>query len=159
MYDLLLANGTVVDPANGLHARRDVAVSSGLIEALEAAIDHRQAREVVDATGLIVTPGLVDLHTHLFWGVSHYGIDVDAGCLAKGVTTAVDAGSAGAQTFPGFRRYVIDVVSTRVLAFENISVLGMITARVGELEDIRYAAPDEAVAMAEQHRDVIVGIK
>ena len=159
MYDLLVANGTVVDPARGLHARCDVAVSSGLIAAVEPAIDTRQAPEVIDAGGLIVTPGLVDLHTHLFLGVSHYGIDVDAGCLAKGVTTAVDAGSAGAQTFPGFRRYVIDVVSTRILAFENISVIGMITARVGELEDLRYAAPDEAVAVAEAHRDVIVGIK
>jgi dihydroorotase len=159
MYDLLVANGTLVDPASGLHARCDVAVSAGVIAAVEPSINHRQALEVVDASGLIVTAGLVDLHTHLFWGVSHYGVDADAACLAKGVTTAVDAGSAGAQTFPGFRRYVIDVASTRILAFENISVIGMITARVGELEDLRYAAPDEAIAVASAHRDVIVGIK
>jgi dihydroorotase len=159
VYDLLISDGTVVDPATGLHERRDVAVRDGLIAAVAPSIERDEAREFIDAHGLIVTPGLVDLHTHLFWGVSHYGVDPDTSCLAKGVTTAIDAGSAGAQTFPGFRRYVIDVVSTRILAFENISVLGMITARVGELEDLRYAAPDEAVAMAEEHRDVIVGIK
>ena len=159
MYDLLIAGGTVVDPAGGLHARCDVAVLDGAIAAVEPHIDRAMARELIDAAGLVVTPGLVDLHTHLFRGVSHYGVDPDASCLARGVTTAVDAGSAGAQTFPGFRRFIIDVVSTRILAFENISVIGMITARVGELENIRYASPDEAVAVAEANRDVIVGIK
>ncbi len=158
MTDLLIAGGTVIDPASGVHERRDVAVRDGLIAAPEAGVGSGECT-VVDARGLLVVPGLVDLHTHLFWGVSHYGVDPDTACLAKGVTTAVDAGSAGAQTFAGFRRYVIDVVSTRVLAFENISVLGMITARVGELENLRYAAPDEAVAVAHAHRDVIVGIK
>ncbi|HZS89585.1 MAG TPA: amidohydrolase/deacetylase family metallohydrolase, partial [Chloroflexota bacterium] len=159
MYDLLIAGGTVLDPSSGLHARRDVAVRDGKVAAIEESIAPNGSATVLDARGLVVTPGLVDLHTHLFWGVSHYGVEADSACLAKGVTTAIDAGSAGAQTFPGFRRYVIDVVSTRILAFENISVLGMITARVGELENIRYAAPDEAVAVAEEHRDVIVGIK
>jgi dihydroorotase len=159
MHDLLIAGGTVLDPSSGLHARRDVAVRDGKVAAIEESIARDGAATIIDAGGLIVTPGLVDLHTHLFWGVSHYGVEADSACLARGVTTAVDAGSAGAQTFPGFRRYVIDVVSTRILAFENISVLGMITARVGELENIRYAAPDEAVAVAEEHRDVIVGIK
>lgn len=159
MYDLVISGGTVIDPSSGLHERRDVAVRDDRIAAVEPAIDSAQAREVIDAGGLIVTPGLVDLHTHLFWGVSHYGVDPDTACLAKGVTTAIDAGSAGAQTFAGFRRYVIDVVSTRILAFENISVLGMITARVGELEDLRYASPADAVAVAQEHRDVVVGIK
>jgi dihydroorotase len=159
VYDLLIAGGTVVDPASGLHARRDVAVQNGQIAAVAPSIDAERAHQVVDAAGLVVTPGLVDLHTHLFWGVSHYGVEPDSACLARGVTTAVDAGSAGAQTFPGFRRYVIDVVSTRVLAFENISVIGMITNRVGELEDIRFADPEAAVATAEQHRDVVVGVK
>jgi dihydroorotase len=101
----------------------------------------------------------VDLHTHLYEGVSHYGIDPDTYCLRRGVTTAVDAGSAGAQTFPGFRRYVIERSATRVLAFLNIAVEGMISPLVGELEDIRWASPREAIARAREHQDLIVGIK
>jgi dihydroorotase len=107
----------------------------------------------------VLVPGLVDLHTHLYEGVSHYGIDPDANCLRRGVTTAVDAGSSGAQTFPGFRRYVIERAQTRVLAFLHVAVQGMITRLVGELEDLRWASPEQAVARAREHPDVIVGVK
>ena len=116
-------------------------------------------RQVIDAAGLLVTPGLVDVHTHLFPGVSHYGIEPDAHCLGRGVTTAVDAGSSGAQTFPGLRRYVIERSRTRILAFLNIAVQGMISRLVGELEDIRWASPGQAVACARENPDLIVGIK
>jgi dihydroorotase len=116
-------------------------------------------RQVIDAVGLLVTPGLVDVHTHLFPGVSHYGIEPDDHCLDRGVTTAVDAGSSGAQTFPGLRRYVIERSRTRVLAFLNIAVQGMISRLVGELEDIRWASPGQAVACARENPDLIVGIK
>ncbi len=114
---------------------------------------------MIDAAGLLVTPGLVDVHTHLFPGVSHYGIEPDAHCLGRGVTTAVDAGSSGAQTFPGLRRYVIERSRTRVLAFLNIAVQGMISRLVGELEDIRWASPEQAIACARENPDLIVGIK
>jgi dihydroorotase len=113
----------------------------------------------LDAAGLIITPGLVDLHTHLYTGVSHYGIDADTFCLGRGVTTAVDAGSSGAQTFPGLRRYVIEPAQTRILAFLHIAVQGMITNLLGELEDLRWASVAQAVARAREHPDVIVGIK
>jgi len=112
-----------------------------------------------DASGLIVAPGLVDLHTHLYRGVSHYGIDADAYCLDRGVTTAVDAGSSGAQTFPGLRRYIIEPSRTRILAFLHIAVQGMITNLLGELEDVRWASVAQAVARAREHPDVIIGIK
>jgi dihydroorotase len=102
---------------------------------------------------------LVDLHTHLFAGVSHYGVDADTYCVSRGVTTAVDAGSAGGQTFPGFARYVVAPAATRILAFLNISLIGMIVDTVGELEDLRYASVPDAVAIARDHAHLIVGIK
>jgi dihydroorotase len=113
----------------------------------------------VDAGGLLVTPGIVDIHVHVFEGVSHYGVDADDNCLHKGVTSVLDAGSAGAQTFPGFREYVIDVVKTRVYALMNISTSGMVSDIVGELEDIRWADPQETLKMLERHRDVVLGVK
>src|SRR5258707_9722436 len=113
----------------------------------------------LDASGLIVVPGLVDLHTHLYRGVSHYGIDADAYCLDRGVTTAVDAGSSGAQTFPGLRSYIIKPARTRILAFLHIAVQGMITNLLGELEDLRWASVAQSVERAREHPDVIVGIK
>jgi dihydroorotase len=154
--DLAISGGRVVDPARGIDDRLGVSITGGRITALGAA---GQAAETIDASGLVLVPGLVDLHTHLYHGVSHYGIDPDANCLRRGVTTAVDAGSAGAQTFPGFRRYVIDHAQTRILAFLHVAVQGMITPLVGELEDLRWASPGQAIGRAREHPDVIVGVK
>jgi dihydroorotase len=151
--DLAVEGGRVLDPASGRDEVATIAVSDGRIVA------PRPAARTIEATGLLVVPGLVDLHAHVYWGVSHYGVDADRYCLARGVTTAVDTGSAGARTFPGFRRYVIDVVRTRVLAFLHIASEGMITDAVGELEDLRWASVDECVARTEEHSDVIVGVK
>ena len=156
MTDLVLAGGRVVDPARGIDGRLDVTVTGGRLAGPGA---DGPAAETIDASGLVLVPGLVDLHTHLYEGVSHYGIDPDANCLQRGVTTAVDAGSSGAQTFPGFRRYVIERAQTRVLAFLHVAVQGMISRLVGELEDLRWASPEQAVARAREHPDVIVGVK
>jgi dihydroorotase len=156
LTELVLAGGRVIDPANGLDEVAAVAVVGGLIESVGP---HVESGTVIDAGGLLVVPGLVDLHTHVYRGVSHYGVDADRHCLLRGVTTAVDAGSAGAQTFPGMREYVIERSRTRILAFLHIAVEGMISALVGELEDLRWASPDETVARAREHLDVIVGIK
>jgi dihydroorotase len=154
--DLALTGGRVLDPGRGIDGRLDVGVTAGRFSAIG---DAGPAAETIDASGLVLVPGLVDLHTHLYSGVSHYGIDPDARCLRRGVTTAVDAGSAGAQTFPGFRRYVIEPADTRVFAFLHVAVQGMITSLVGELEDLRWASPDQAVARAREHPDLIVGVK
>ncbi|HYM69514.1 MAG TPA: amidohydrolase/deacetylase family metallohydrolase, partial [bacterium] len=158
-YDLLLAGGTLLDPAQGTRARTDVAFAGGIVAAVDPGLPASDAAETVDCAGQIVAPGMIDLHVHVFWGVSHYGIEPDPHCVAKGVTTAVDAGSAGADTFPGFRKYVIDVSATRLFARLNISSQGMLTREIGELDDLRYASVPKAIAMIEQHRDVILGVK
>ncbi|MCE2414638.1 amidohydrolase/deacetylase family metallohydrolase [Candidatus Poribacteria bacterium] len=158
-YDLIIKNGTVVDPAQGIHARKDVAFANGRVSAISDDIPTSEAREVLDAEGCFVTPGLIDLHVHVFYGVSHFGIEPDPTCLARGATTVVDAGSAGADTFPGFRKYVIDVSDTRILAQLNISSQGMLTQEIGELENPDYADVGKACQMIEQHRDIILGVK
>ena len=158
-YELLIKNGTVVDPAQGIHARKDVAFANGRISAIGNDIPDTDAREVLDAEGCFVTPGLIDLHVHVFYGVSHFGIEPDPTCLARGATTVVDAGSAGADTFPGFRKYVIDVSDTRIFAQLNISSQGMLTQEIGELENPDYADIGKACQMIEQHRDIILGVK
>jgi dihydroorotase len=159
VYDLVLQGGTLIDPAQGIHAIKDIAFSEGKVSAIDSDLALQESRQIVDCAGRIVAPGMIDLHVHVFWGVSSYGIEVDRHCVAKGVTTAVDAGSAGADTFPGFRKYVIDVSATRLFAQLNIACQGLVTREVGELHDLRYANVSKAVATIEQHRDVILGLK
>jgi dihydroorotase len=162
-----ITGGRVLDPGRGIDAAGTVSITGATISGVDLvpreggapAPQPADGRRAIDAAGLLVMPGLVDLHTHLFPGVSHYGIDPDAHCLGRGVTTAVDAGSAGAQTFPGLRRYVIERSATQILAFLNIAVQGMISSLVGELEDIRWGSPEQAIARARQNPDLIVGIK
>jgi dihydroorotase len=162
-YDLLIRGGRVVDPSQALSAERDVAISGHTVTRVAANIPETEARQVLDARGKIVTPGLIDLHVHVYDGVAPLGIPADPNCIAKGVTTVVDAGSAGAHTFPGLRKYVINVVDTRVYALLNISVVGQSTLSTdnpyGELLDLRYANPKLAIRTIEQNRDVILGVK
>jgi dihydroorotase len=158
-YDLIIKNGILIDPAQGIHARKDIAFVDGCVSTVSDDIATSEARDVVDAEDCYVTPGLIDLHVHVFHGVSHFGIEPDPTCLARGATTVVDAGSAGADTFPGFRKYVIDVSDTRILAQLNISSQGMLTREIGELENPDYADVDKACRMIEQHRDIILGVK
>ncbi|TAK23103.1 MAG: amidohydrolase/deacetylase family metallohydrolase [Chloroflexota bacterium] len=169
-YDLVIRGGRMVDPSQGIDAVLDLGIRGPRIVALGPTLagvgsDGSAARATVDAAGAIVTPGLVDLHTHVWWGVAPLGVEADPNNLARGVTTAVDAGSSGASTFPAFRRYVIDVSATRVVAMLHISQIGMAQdsgapgESVGELEDIRWARVDRAIDIARAHADVIVGIK
>lgn len=158
-YELLIKNGTLIDAAQGIHARQDIGFANGHVAAVSDDIPTSEAREVLDANGCFVTPGLIDLHVHVFYGVSHFGIEPDSTCLARGATTVVDAGSAGADTFPGFRKYVIDVSDTRILAQLNISSQGMLTQEIGELDNPDYADVGKACRMIEAHRDIILGVK
>lgn len=159
MYDLLLKGGTVIDPAQEVNGIADVAFLDGMVESVGPSIAEGCSAEVFDADGLLVTPGLIDLHVHNYWGVSHYGIDPDVTNIAKGVTTAVDAGSAGAATFAAFRRYVLDRADTRLYALLNISMTGMISNNIGELEDLRHADVGQAASVGRRNRDHILGIK
>lgn len=158
-YDLLVKGATLVDPAQGIHDRRDVAFSGGMVAAVASDIPADQASEVISATGKLVTPGLIDAHVHIYEGVSHYGINADQTCLARGATTVVDAGSAGADTFVGFRKYIVEASATRILAHLNISSMGMLSQEVGELDDIKWASVPKALETIERNRDLILGVK
>lgn len=156
-YDLVIKNGTLIDPAQGIHAEIDVAFEDGRVAAVGDEVGN--GRTVIDAAGRIVAPGMIDIHVHVFDGATHLGIEPDPTCLARGATTVVDAGSAGADIFPGFRKYVIEVSETRILAQLNISSQGMLTREIGEFELPEYANVDKACKMIEQHRDLILGVK
>ena len=161
-YDLLIRGGRVIDPSQNLSAETSIAIRQGKIARIASNIAESEARQVLDARKMIVTPGLVDVHVHVYDGVAPLGIPADPNCIAKGATTVVDAGSAGAHTFPGFRQYVVRVVETRVYALLNISVIGQSTLSdgnpFGELLDLRYANPKLAIGTIEQNRDIILGV-
>jgi dihydroorotase len=162
-YDLLVRGGHVIDPSQNLSADVDIAIRQGKIARIAKGIADNDSRQVLDARKMIVTPGLVDVHVHVDDGVAPLGVPADPNCIAKGATTVVDAGSAGAHTFPGFRQYVVRTVETRVYALLNISVVGQSTYSngnpFGELFDLRYANPKLTIRMIEQNRDVILGVK
>ena len=158
-YDLVIKNGTIIDPAQNVHAKKDIAVAGGKIAAIQDYISDANTHDVIEAEGLLVAPGLVDLHVHVWWGVAHLAVEADPTCVYRGVTTAIDAGSSGANTIAGFHRYVMDTAATRVLAFLHISGMGQLDNDIGELEDIRWARVEKAVEAAKLHADRIVGIK
>lgn len=161
--DLLVKGGRLVDPLSGLDARRDIAIADGRIVAVEADIASEGASEIIDAAGRIVTPGLIDLHSHVYWGGTSLGVDADRIATRSGTTTFVDAGSAGAGNFLGFRRHVMERSRARILAYVNISFPGIFgfasTVMVGECADLRLCEPREVVACVREHRDVVVGVK
>ena len=158
MYDLIIHGGEVIDPAADRYGRHDVAVREGRIAAIAPDLPAADAARVVDAHGQYVTPGLIDLHTHCYWGATYWGIDADPVAARTGVTTWVDAGSAGAYSFPGFRRYAVEGSRARILAFLNIATIGLI-ARTYELGTLDYCDVDLGATIVEANRDVIVGIK
>ena len=157
-FDLLVRGGKVIDPATGRVGRYDVAVADGRISSVERDIPSHLANEVVDARGCIVVPGLVDLHTHVFHGGTYWGVNPKPIAWRTGVTSWVDAGSAGVFSFPAFRRLCVEPVATRTHAFLNISTIGLVAetgeARRGELCDAELCA-----ATIQTHRDVVVGVK
>lgn len=157
-YDLVVHGGRVFDPASGRFLRLDVGIRGRLVAALAPHIPLNQARWHVDASGFVVSPGLVDLHIHSYWGATFWGIQADEVCPRGGVTTAVDAGSAGAYNLAGFHRYVVCANRTRSLAFINIAGMGLVNP-FHELVHPAFADAASAVEMARRHPEWVVGVK
>ena len=163
-FDLLLDDGHVVDGRNGIDAVRDIAIRDGRIAAVAEQITPSRAARVINAKGLYVTPGLVDMHVHVFhtslipgaWAGDN-SIQPDTFSFRTGVTTMVDAGSAGYRNFPQFRSTVIDRVKTRILAMLNIAGYGMMTNLVEQ--DVTDMLAEKTADMARRNKDVVVGIK
>lgn len=161
--DLILRGGRIIDPSQNLDAVSDVAFSAGKVAALGQGLAASPRTDIRDVSGHIVTPGLIDLHTHVYWGGTSLGIDAEEFCRVSGVTTAIDTGSAGPGNFAGFRKHVIEPSDVRILAYLHVSFAGIYafskSIMVGESEELRLMAPAEAVEIADANRDVIVGIK
>ncbi len=163
-YDLLLKGGHVIDPKNKISAVRDVAISDGKIAAVATGINPADAFKVVNVSGLYVTPGIIDIHTHVYTGTGERGsyagdnsVFPDGFTFRVGVTTVADAGGAGWRNFDDFRQRVIERSKTRVLAFLNIVGNGM---RGGKLEqDLADMEVKPTAEMALSHKGLIVGIK
>jgi dihydroorotase len=163
-WDLLLKGGRVIDPKNGIDRVADVAVKDGLVAAVAPGLEASRAAKVLDVTGLVVTPGLVDIHVHLFhttgvkdvWAGDN-SIRPDDFSFRTGVTTMADAGSAGWRNFETFRHTVLDRARTRVFAFINIAGFGMLSNMVEQhAEDMN---PAEIARLAKKHADIVVGVK
>jgi dihydroorotase len=157
-FDLLLTGGIVLNPATGLNQKLDVAVISNRVAAIQAGIPRPSAQRVIDATGCYITPGLIDFHVHSYWGVNPYGCDLDPVCLANGVTTTMDAGSAGPVNLLGFRKLVYERSKARMLGFVALAQHGVLN-EPGELLNLGYADSDGAAQAIEDNRDISVGVK
>jgi dihydroorotase len=165
-YDLILKGGHVIDPKNGIDTVRDIAIRDGKIAAVDANLPPTAAAKSIDVSGLYVTPGLVDIHAHVFWGTKHglttdgdHCVQPDAVGFRTAVTTMVDAGSAGWRDFPEFRRRVIDTARTRVLAMINIVGVGMLSEDDAVDQNQFDMNPQRVAEVARKNADVIVAIK
>jgi dihydroorotase len=159
-HDLVLTGGRVIDPSNGRDCVEDVAFSNGLVSEIGQGLS---GNITFDASGAIVTPGLIDMHTHVYWGGTSLGVDADTYSAKSAATTLVDTGSAGPGNFAGFRAHVIERANTRVLVYLHVSFAGIFgfssNIMVGESWDLRLMAAREAAEVALANKDLIVGIK
>jgi len=162
-YNLVLKGGHVVDPSQGIDKVQDIAFTDGKVAKISDDISGSDGNDVRDVSKSFVVPGLIDLHTHVYWGGTSLGIDADDFCRHNGVTTAVDTGSAGPGNFAGFRKHVIKKSEARILAYLHISHAGVYAfsdrVMVGESKNLDLMDPITAIEVVNENRDVIVGIK
>jgi len=162
-HDLMIVDGHVIDPAQGIDGPADVAFANGKVSAIGPTLDRKSAKEVRSARGRLVLPGIIDLHTHVYWGGTSLSIDAEKLGRDSGTTTSIDAGSAGAGNFPGFRRHVIEKSAVRILAYLNISFAGIFglgkTLAYGEAQIPELMDIEECVRVANENRDLVVGVK
>jgi len=162
MYDTILRGGRVIDPSQDIDMATDVAFKDGTVAAFGNEISD-EAVNVIDVTGKIVAPGLIDTHAHVNWGATYLSVEAETVAKKSGTTTFIDAGSAGAGTFHGFRRHVIEPSPLRIIAFLNISHAGIYGYgpgfMVGESADLRLLHPSACIDVARQHSDLICGVK
>ena len=162
-YDLLLTNGRILDPSQDIDSVADIAFKNGKVLEIATTLDKEKASQVRDVSGNLVTPGLIDLHTHIYWGGTSIGVDPTDYARRCGTTTMIDAGTAGAGNFAGFKAHIIEPCEPRILAYLNISFAGIFafsdTVMVGESEDIRLLHPRACLNVAKLHKDFLVGIK
>ena len=160
-YDLALTGGTLLDPGQGIHARRDIAFQDGRVAAVAERIDPSEAATVVDVSGKLVTPGLIDLHGHFYHGGTGSAVHADQNCLSAGATTGVDAGSSGFLNLGAMRDYVFPAHRTRLLAFLHIGAVGLAANRVlgGGLQDLRIIDVDQTADAIKNNAGFLFGVK
>src|SRR6516225_7744222 len=158
-FDLLIKGGDVLDPSQSLRGKRDIGIRYGIVEALEPEIPASRALRVLDASGKLVTPGLVDLHTHVYPYGSAIGIPADELVGHQCTTTCVSAGDAGANNFAGFRRFIVAQTRTRLYAFIHIANAGLASFPVAELTNIDVANVDAAAKAIAENADLALGAK
>jgi dihydroorotase len=158
-FDLVIKGGDVLDPSQSLRGRRDIGIRYGLIEAVEPDIPAARALGVIEAGGRLVTPGLVDLHCHVYPYGSAIGIPADELVAHQCTTTCVSAGDAGANNFAAFRRFIVAQTRTRLYAFVHIANIGLTPFPLPELTNIDYAQVDACARTVAENADIAIGVK
>ncbi len=157
MYDLLIKGGKMIDPANGIRGQRDIGISNGKVETVAISIESGEAKRVISARNMIVAPGLIDLHAHVFGGLKSGGVDPDKAGVLSGVTTICDGGSFGYINFPGFKNFVISQARTQLFCFLHTADTGIaVNPEIWCWRNIHAEAMLETIA---ENRDINKGIK